>query len=125
MDKIGKVDSNETKNFVAVIVKREAMKIYDKRKKRGEIPESELDYENENGGTTSFFEKISSKDSGTMVNEVEEAIKALPYRHSSLMTLKYVFGYSGKEIAEITGLSEVNIRQQLFKARKMLEEMLE
>ena len=50
------------------------------------------------------------------------AIEKMPYKYSSLLTLKYVMGYSGKEISEITGLSETNVRQQLLKARKLLAE---
>lgn len=57
-----------------------------------------------------------------IINDVKLAIEKMPYKYSSLLTLKYVMGYSGKEISEITGLSETNVRQQLLKARKMLEE---
>lgn len=35
------------------------------------------------------------------------------------------WGYSGKEIAEITGLTETNVRQQLMCGRKKLSEILE
>lgn len=63
--------------------------------------------------------------SDTFVNEVMYAIEQLPYKFSSLLTLKYVLGYSGKEIAEITGLSETNVRQQLLNGRKMLSKMIE
>lgn len=124
MDKIGDVEGMETKNFVAVIVKREAMKLYDKRKKRSEVLESQLnDEESSNHGET-FFERQKAEDSDKIVNELEYAINSLPYKYSSIMTLKYVMGYSGKEISRITGLSETNVRQHLFTGRKLLEEML-
>lgn len=124
MDKIGDVETKETKNFVAIIVKREAMKIYDKRKKRSEVFESELnDRESSDHGET-FFDKCKAAGSERIVNELEYAIHSLPYKYSSIMTLKYVMGYSGKEISQITGLSETNVRQHLFTGRKKLEEML-
>ena len=109
--KISDTYSNETKNFVVLITKREAMKIYNKRKKRDEDTDIEL-------------EKVRVSEA-KMVNAVKFAIEKMPYKYSSLLTLKYVMGYSGKEIAEITGLSETNVRQQLFKGRKLLESMLE
>ena len=87
------------------------MKIYNKRKKRDEDTDIEL-------------EKVRVSEA-KMVNVVKFAIEKMPYKYSSLLTLKYVMGYSGKEIAEITGLSETNVRQQLFKGRKLLESMLE
>lgn len=109
--KISDTYSNETKNFVVLITKREAMKIYNKRKKRDEDTDIKL-------------EKVRVSEAN-MVNAVKFAIEKMPYKYSSLLTLKYVMGYSGKEIAEITGLSETNVRQQLFKGRKLLESMLE
>ena len=68
---------------------------------------------------------IKKHNSENLVNEVKNAIEQLPYKFSSLLTLKYVLGYSGKEIAEITGLSETNVRQQLMCGRKKLSEILE
>ena len=108
ISKILDVNSSKSKNFVVLITKREAMKIYNKRKKRGEDTDIEL-------------EKIHVSDAN-IINDVKLAIEKMPYKYSSLLTLKYVMGYSGKEISEITGLSETNVRQQLLKARKMLEE---
>lgn len=109
--KIGDVNGKETKNFVAIITKREAMKIYNKKKKRNEAVDVDL-------------ETIKMSEDNVL-NTVSLAIEKLPYKFSSLLTLKYVMGYSGKEISEITGLSENNVRQQLFHARKMLSDMLE
>lgn len=112
MDKIDDILSKETKNFVAIITKREAMKIYNKKKKRGEDFSVDLS-------------SLKKENSDKLVNEVQNAIEQLPYKFSSLLTLKYVLGYSGKEIAEITGLSETNVRQQLLNGRKMLSQILE
>ena len=111
ISKIEDIEGKETKNFVAVITKREAMKIYNKKRNRSESAGTEVEY-------------IRIADSAP-VNMVKMAIEKLPYKYSSLLTLKYVMGYSGKEISKIIGLSETNVRQQLLKARKMLSKMLE
>lgn len=111
MEKIGEVQSAQTKNFVAIITKREAMKLYNKQTERKE--KMDVDW--------NVLEAVKSDN---MVNEVEYAINALPYRYSSLLQLKYVFGYSGKDISQITGLSESNVRKQLFEARKILDKFL-
>lgn len=124
MDKIRDVLSTDTKNFVAVITKREAMKLYDKQKKRKEVFETDLNGDRGNGHQDSFFDNHKAEGSENLVNELEYAIQALPYKYSSLLTLKYVMGFSGKEISQITGLSEINVRQQLFTGRKLLGKML-
>ena len=69
------------------------MKIYDKKKKRDE--DFDVDLTN-----------IKKHNSENLINDVKNAIEQLPYKFSSLLTLQYVLGYSGKEIAEITGLTE-------------------
>lgn len=112
MDKVGEIASKETKNFTAIITKREAMKIYNKKKGRNEELAVDL-------------RMMKEEHSDKLVNDVLYAIEQLPYKFSSLLTLKYVLGYSGKEIAEITGLSETNVRQQLLNGRKMLSQILE
>ena len=122
MDKIGDVECSATKNFIGIITKREAMKIYDKKKKRREIMESQLSQDSQ-GNETNFFDHIADKNSSE-VNQVALAIEELPYKYSSLMTLKYVLGYSGEEISQIVGLTQNNVRQQLYKGRKLLEKIL-
>lgn len=124
MDKIGDVDSSATKNFLGIITKREAMKLYDKKKRNAEIPETDLSI-NEDGNEVRFFDTYVGEQKSIPVNEVAQALESLPYRYSSLLTLAYVMGYSGKEISQITGISETNVRQQMFKGRKLLEKMLE
>ena len=116
MDKIGDVECSATKNFIGIITKREAMKIYDKKKK------SQLSQDSQ-GNETNFFDHIADKNSSE-VNQVALAIEELPYKYSSLMTLKYVLGYSGEEISQIVGLTQNNVRQQLYKGRKLLEKIL-
>jgi len=111
MDKIDEVKSTQTKNFVAIIVKREAMKIYNRKSQTEEVYDVD-------------FSQIKDKGAEDVVSALKIAINALPNKYSSLMVLKYVMGYSGKEISKITGLSETNVRQQLFVARKMLEDVM-
>jgi RNA polymerase sigma-70 factor (ECF subfamily) len=123
MDKIGEIESTATKNFLGIITKREAMKLYDKRKRYAEITEADLSME-EDGKEIRFFDTYAGGQKDIPINEVAQALEALPYKYSSLMTLKYVMGYSGKEISEIAGMTESNVRQQLFQGRKLLEKML-
>lgn len=55
---------------------------------------------------------------------VKKAIDALPPTESLLVTLFYMNDCSVREIADISGLTEVNIKVKLFRARKTLQERL-
>lgn len=55
---------------------------------------------------------------------IKEAIERLPATEGLLITLYYLDEKSIREIEEITGLSESNIKVKLFRARKVLEEQL-
>ncbi|UFH57204.1 RNA polymerase sigma factor [Spirosoma sp. KNUC1025] len=55
---------------------------------------------------------------------IKEAIERLPATEGLLITLYYLDEKTIREIEEITGLSESNIKVKLFRARKVLEEQL-
>ena len=55
---------------------------------------------------------------------IKDAVGRLPATEGLLITLYYLDEKSIKEIEEITGLSESNIKVKLFRARKVLEEQL-
>ena len=55
---------------------------------------------------------------------VKEAISKLPRVDALIITLYYMDENSVKEIVEITGLSESNVKIKLFRARKELERSL-
>ncbi len=72
--------------------------------------------------------ETSSMDSyraGLMSESVSEALGSLPEMHRQVLTLFYLGGMSGKEIARLLGTSPNTIRQRLFRARAQLKkEML-
>jgi RNA polymerase sigma factor (sigma-70 family) len=56
---------------------------------------------------------------------LHEALDSLPEMHRQVLTLFYLGGMSGKEIARFLGMSPNTIRQRLYRARSLLkEEML-
>ncbi|MEO6685969.1 MAG: sigma-70 family RNA polymerase sigma factor [Dyadobacter sp.] len=57
-------------------------------------------------------------------NYIKAAIGKLPQMEGLLITLFYMNENSIKEIEEITGLTESNIKVKLFRARKILEQEL-
>ncbi|MCB8999057.1 MAG: RNA polymerase sigma factor [Bacteroidales bacterium] len=68
-----------------------------------------------------FLKELEANEQKEMVLN---ALEVLPYDERSLISLFYMQDCSVKEIAEITGYSESNIKVKLFRARKRLWEKL-
>lgn len=71
------------------------------------------------------MENISVEmDSKLEAEEIQELIDTLPDGYKTVFVLFVVEGYQHKEIAEMLRISENTSRSQLFKARKMLQELV-
>lgn len=55
---------------------------------------------------------------------LRELVEGLPPRERTLVVLHYGYGYRLGEIAGMTGLSAVNVRSVLFRARRRLRQQL-
>jgi RNA polymerase sigma-70 factor (ECF subfamily) len=53
------------------------------------------------------------------------ALAALPPSHRAIVVLREIEGLSTKEVAEVTGLSEANVKTRLHRARVMLRREME
>ncbi|WP_028551689.1 RNA polymerase sigma factor [Paenibacillus sp. UNC451MF] len=60
----------------------------------------------------------------TQQDRMEEAIRLLPLQQRKAFIMKYIEGYSAREIAEILQSNENQVNQWCFKARKNLNERL-
>jgi RNA polymerase sigma-70 factor (ECF subfamily) len=56
---------------------------------------------------------------------LRQLIEGLPPRERTLVVLHYGYGYRMEDIAGITGLSAVNVRTIIFRARRRLRDQLE
>lgn len=65
------------------------------------------------------------KESVGELSVVEEAICRLPLTYRQIFQLKYGWGYSNKEIAEILDIREGTLRQRLARGKIILQEILE
>ncbi len=71
-------------------------------------------------------EQYAVIDWGTAIDAeyLEKAIAALPDGYRSIFTLYEIEGFKHREIADLLEISENTSKTQLFKAKKMLREML-
>ena len=56
---------------------------------------------------------------------LRQLVEALPSRERTLVVLHYGYGYRMEDIAGMTGLSAVNVRTIIFRARRRLRDQLE
>ncbi len=87
--------------------------------------------------TTDLLEEITESDANTIDNalqlleaderkeKIRQSIMQLPEIDATLITLYYFEDQSVKEIAEVTDLSEENIKVRLFRSRKKLFTLLQ
>ena len=58
-------------------------------------------------------------------SEVGEAIAKLPLTYRQIFQMKYGFGYSNKEIADILKMREGTVRQRIARGKTLLQDILE
>ena len=96
IDKIDEVDSPRTKAFIVIIVERIAIDFYRKRKR----------------------EKVSESNLAIALAKLNES-------YFQVLSLKFQYGFSNKEIANALNLGEENVYKRIQRARKKLKEILE
>lgn len=111
LDKIDISDSKRTKAFLVVITEHIAIDHYRKNKR-----ESWISYEDVAVYIAENFHVDEQLD------EMTEAIIELPVIYSTVLRLKYAQGYTNSEIADILGITEVNVRKRISRGKAKLKE---
>ena len=92
----------------------EHLRKYKKEKARIEYPDEIKSDQN----TDDLFENLHAKELLALIN-------SLPLEYSTVFNMYVIEGYSHREIAELTGISESNSKVRLNRSRTMLKAMLE
>lgn len=116
MDKIGDVESRATKRYLIVITKNAAIDFY---RKRHQQMEKEI-----------FMEKLEERENVSYMeteidNQVLDVLKNLPEQYRDIFLLKYSNGFENKEIAQILGITEGNVRQRIMRGKALIQEALD
>ncbi len=113
--KIGNIESKKTKNYLATVVSGYAINKYRRSKKIDYVPEEELD-------KIKYLEDISylkvyeSVELALLINKLDDEMKIYIF-------LKYVYGYTSKEIAEMYGIKDYYVRRKIIAAKNQLKKM--
>lgn len=121
LDKISDIHCKRSRAFVVIVAKNLARNAYNKRKSKELIPIDEY-------ADTLLDEKavcpeqhVLRLDNGHWVAKQLEQIKP---EYAEVLSLKYAYEYSNKEIGLLMDISEGNVRIRLFRAKKALEKII-
>lgn len=116
---IGKIEEPrcpKTRSLIVTIVERTAIDLYRRRQKRQIVG---LDEEYINVPTPKEIENLHNK------VDLSTAIAMLPTRYREVLLLRYDYGFSEAEVAEILSMSMENVHKTVQRAKKRLAEILE
>ena len=114
-EKIGDVNSSQTKGYLATIVTGFSIDVYNKSKKYGFI-----DIENNNmAENLSCFDNIETVELSSAIESV------LSEEEKIYIYLKYAYGYKSAEIAEIYNVTDISVRKKLERAKAKLKKYFE
>ena len=122
VDKIGEVNSSQTKSFISIIMRNESINLLRKKKTIFYVTES-LDEAlyiiiDETADTEEILLKAELQD------EVRSYLSKLNKEESNLIMLKYAREYSNAEIADILGVTQEVVRQRLSRVRRKLAALI-
>lgn len=113
LDRIDDIDSVSTAAYMMKAARSRALNIV-----RMGLPEKETDLDEAQAkADEDLLDEICRKES---YNEIVSAILALEERYRDVLTLYYLNDLSVSEIAELQGIRENTVRQQLFRGRRKL-----
>ena len=123
VDKIGNVDSRETKRFLVVITRNQSIDIY---RKRGIQREREVSMDRMDEGA---IEDVRSGNLSVGMemdvdNNILNVLKNLPDKYRDVFLLKYSGGFGNREIARALDISEENVRQRLVRGKAIVQEAI-
>ncbi len=123
IEKIGEINSTQTKSFVSIIMRNESINIFRKRKIIFDVTEAMEDalyiIIDETANTEEILLKAELRD------EINAYLSKLSNEESNLIILKYVRDYSNQEISEVLGVSQEVVRQRLSRVRRKLAMLME
>lgn len=113
IETINDIECNKTKALMVIICRNVSIDLYNKRKKNNTITIAEVD-ELIPDYTYSIDEQIIKKES---LATLKEKIRILYQPYADIISLKYFYDYTDKEIAKILDISEQNTRVRLHRAK--------
>jgi len=115
------VKCNKTKGLIVIIVRNLSINQYNKRKRRYTANIDDLaDIISDESEVTPEINVLRLDQS----QEVARLLDNINEGYADILTLKYLYEYADKEIAEILSMSEGSVRTKLTRARQACKDVL-
>lgn len=114
------MDCNKTKVFIVIICRNISINIYNKHKRSSVLPIEKFDEITPDYSFCLEEELIGLEG----LSLLKEKINMLYEPYADIITLRYIFDYSEKEISKILDITEQNVRVRLSRAKKSLMKLL-
>ena len=121
LENIVDVNCYRTKGFVVTIARNIAINIYNQRKRRVSVNIEEVENVLSDESDVNPELCLLRLDNGKRIAKQLASIKP---KYADILTLKYTYEYSHREIAVMLNMSESNVRTKLTRARKALHDIL-
>ncbi len=113
--KIEEINSDKTKSFITMVTKNIAINYYNKIKRQKHINIETLNYILVNNDQP--MDEIIDKE---IFDTVASHVKKLNPNYKDILSLKYYYNYSHKEIAAILDITQENVRVRIHRAKQSL-----
>ncbi|MDE5569471.1 MAG: sigma-70 family RNA polymerase sigma factor, partial [Ruminococcus sp.] len=117
IDKIGDTNDKKTRNFLVIIAKNEAIRIYNSKR---EIPDSEFVEESVEDSVDIEFE-FDKKEYKKIIFDL---IRTMDRKYSEPLLMKFFYNYTDLEIADFLGITVDNAKVRIHRGKNKLKEFL-
>lgn len=111
--KVDNIDSDYTKNLTKIITINTCR---DMLRKKNKSPET-IPFE-------AAEKELYINEDYSNLSEISQCIHDLPQKYSDVLILKYVYGYTSKEISKILSIKEGTVRSNISRGKKLLGQKL-
>ena len=112
-DRIGEVESPETKAYVMTITRVCAFRIYNDERKNVTEPIEDFELLPDSSAADDMIDK-------TEVSLVTETVSDLPERYRDVLILRFAYDYDYEHMARLLGISPSAVRKRVERAKKVL-----
>ncbi len=117
MGKISERSDNEIKNYLIVIARNAALKIYNKNK-------NEICTEDDNETIPDISDVQTDIENRDLQKRLFNMVKSMDKCYGDVLMLKYFYDLSLKDIAKSLGITVNNVKIRLHRGKNMLKEQL-
>ena len=119
LEKIREIDCNKTRFYLVIVVKNISLNMLKKKQRHHEVDIDEVfDAQSSEKTEDEIISKISS-------DEIKNALRDLSDKDYEVMILYLVQEHTPAEIAQLLGITGIQARQRIFRARHRLIRHLE